>query len=329
MNRPLRLSAAIASALSLLILPSVLVTAAWFRIQSFASIQGMSLTMRGANLEIGYKRGDFIRYMEGQGELDPKDLDPNYKTNRRLADVSSMFLDQWLNEETIFESTFPMLRKSYATDESHTLTERAKDHFLQFELFLRCSDYCHLFLDDSSFIENVNPDIDLLSSVRISIYTRDTFLIAEGKTNASATRFGGPLSIRNKEGYYDYEDGREILYGEYDGEPNYYPPSDADSKHEGPTTAFLAKHKAGIQAVNAESVKFAYESSVSFESLIYKEGAEGLHCLGVLKPKEDYRLVLTIYLEGWDRDLDDRMADGSLNAAINFLGLLDYQGANE
>ena len=221
------------------------------------------------------------------------------------------------------------------------MTEAATEHFLQFETFFRCDEPCHLYLDHTTKakpLERWNKERAaqsnyseeelnrVLDSVRVSFYSEETFIITEpNQDEASHTQYGGPLWARNWEGYYDYDNGKEILFGEYTGTPTYSEASPTDTPKPDNASSFNAYHKAGVEIVNPDSVTYATEESYPLDSILFQGGATAgnAHCLGTLKANEDYRLVISIYIEGWDRDLTDALATGKFSLDLRFIGLLD------
>ncbi len=320
---------------------STVATYAWFAVSDFARIEQIGMKLDDSTtMEIGYRQGEGILYKDKLTEDDLKVIDPNYERNVNLKDVSSAFSSSWLDSED--EEKTPILRLPYTKSRQNGMTEAATEGFIQAEIFLRCSQNCHLYLGyntTATVLERWNANVaattgyseeelnKVLDCVRVSFLTKDAYYIAEpGQSESSNTVFAGPLQARNDKGYYDYEDGKEILYGEYEGTPTYLPASDVDEKEGEETSAFHAIHKAGIERVDPTSVTPAVEKSYPLSSFILPEKAANAGdtlCLGRLHPNEDYRLVVTIYIEGWDLDLTDTLAAGKFSLDLSFVGLMD------
>ena len=320
---------------------SVAATYAWYKVRDFARIDQLSMAFQGeAKLEAGLRMEDgSIDYKAVLNEDDFRKVDPNYDSNINLKDVSGMFVSSWL--ETDEEEKTPILRKAYTRSSETTMTEKAEEGFVQIETFFRSDVPCHLYLSKDTRIrpmERYNHELArrnawseeelnrVLDSVRVSFYSEEGFYIAEpGRDTPSHTQFGGPLQAHNKDGFFDYVDGKEILYGEYIGTPTYLPALDEDSPIPEDPSAFNARHKAGVERVDPSSVVYAEEETHPFKDFIFGGGpkADGAICLGTLSPDEDYRLVITIYLEGWDLDLTDTLAAGKFSLDLNFTGLMD------
>ena len=320
---------------------STVATYAWFAVTDFARIEQIGMKLDDSTtMQIGYRQGEGIVYKDKLTEDDLRIIDPYYDRNVDLKDVTSAFSSSWLNSNEA-EKT-PVFRVPYNRSQENGMTEAATEGFVQIEAFLRCSEPCHLYLGyltEAKVLERWNRDIaqengyseeelnKVLDCVRVSFWTKDAFYIAEpGQEEASLTKFAGPLQARNDKGYYDYEDGKEILYGEYEGEPSYLPAGEQDESEYEDASAFHAIHKAGIERVDPSSVTPAVEKSYPLSSFILPEKAANAGdtlCLGTLQPNEDYRIVISVYIEGWDLDLTDNLATGKFSLDLSFVGLMD------
>ena len=140
--------------------------------------------------------------------------------------------------------------------------------------------------------------------------------------------------MTNKDGYYDFdESGREIVYGEYDMNmtPAYDSPKETDSSLMGEATCFNAIHKAGIERFNLEKSEqnglfFKEEKTYTLEEMsISKEDGQfderSMRPIALLKREEPTRVVVTIYLEGWDYDVTEAIGNGSFSLGLSFRGL--------
>lgn len=328
-HRFTKLVAVVISLTSIGLLTSTMASFAWYRLDAFASISNLFITTRAGNdLEIGFRRGNDIVYADALGEKELSFLDPQFEKNRYLADVSGMFLSSWLNQDTDLKRSFPVLRQAYTVGGSTTITPKAESRFLQFELFFRSLEPCHLYLDPGTSLKNVKEEADLLASMRVSFLSEDCYLITEPKKDDVPTRFGGLLSLHDGNGFFDNANGREILYGEYAGEPKYLPPIDQNTEVLEERDVFHAQHQPGVERVDLSSVSFAYERTVSLDDLVYSPESNNKLSLGIVPAKEEYRVVLTIYIEGWDTESIDRHSTGSVQISLSFLGVYDTLGEN-
>ena len=346
-NRPYimpgRLFAATLGLFALTLTTSVAATYAWFQVRDFARLDQISMSLHDDSvLEIGYKdhEGKMV-YKQGLNESDFRIIDEHYDENTYLKDVSSMYGGLWLNKEVDPDEKTPILRLPYAKEETTTITSPATKGFVQIETYFRCSSPCHLYLDKDTKavpIERWNKELAkqtnyteeelnaVLDCVRISFYSKEGFHIAEPNVETSShTKFGGPLQAKTLDGYYDQVDGKETMYGEYSGIPSYLPAPEEDLIPYEDDSAFHAKHKAGVEILDVSSVDIAEEKTVPLKDFLYQGGptAKEAICLGTLSPNEDYRLVISVYIEGWDLDLTDALATGKFRLDLSFVGLMD------
>ena len=188
--------------------------------------------------------------------------------------------------------------------------------------------------DDSKKIDVKDLD-NVVNATRVSFFSKDGFSIYEPNAlSSSHTTFGGILDATTKDGYYDYdENNREIVYGEYDANTTlvYDSPEETDSSLKGKATCFNAIHKAGVERFNLEKSKenglsFKKEKTYTLEQMsISKEDGqfdkENMRPIALLKREEPTRVVVTIYLEGWDYDVTEAIGNGSFTLGLSFRGL--------
>jgi len=323
---------------------SIAATYAYYLVRDFARVEQLNIGLADTgHLRIGLEDGEGnVEYGSKVGPEQLRKANADYDKNTYLQEVSSMFSSAWLQDESVpAAEKVPLLRKPYSESTSDTMTEAAEGGYLQYALHFICDEPCHLYLDASTkaeVLERWNKNLAaqygyseeelnrVLDCVRVSFYSEQVFAIAEpGQEEASHTRFGGPLQARNDKGYFDDREGKEILYGEYEGTPTYSPALDQDSEIPTNPSAFDAIHKAGVERVNPESVTYAYEESHPLSAFLHQGGpsAGGAICLGTLQKDVDYRLVVSVYIEGWDLDLTDSLATGKFSLDLQFTGLLD------
>jgi hypothetical protein len=319
---------------------SIVGTYAWYKVRDFARIDQISMDFSSSpTLQAGVKDEDGnIEYKQVLNEYDFRKGDPNYDANANLKEVSSMFFDGDVSNYA--DDKAPILRAPYTKSDQKGKTEPAESGFIQIEAFFRSSAPCHLYLTDHTVIKPLEAtnaliakygyDEDELNRVldcaRLSFYSKEGYHVIElGQQTPSHTKFGGPLQAHNTEGFFDYEEGKEVLYGDYSGTPTYLPALEEDSPIPESPSAFNARHKAGIERVDPTSVTFAEEHTHVLSDFLFDGGSSAgdTICLGTLSPNEDFRLVISIYIEGWDKDLTDTLATGKFSLDLNFTGLLD------
>ena len=141
----------------------------------------------------------------------------------------------------------------------------------------------------------------------------------------------------NGDGFIDVDsDGNEILYGEYD---------DCDISRTINTTSIEPLEKEqrttfnGVSALNANKItnldelkasgKLKKENSVLLRDLMYD--SEQPHLVSMpnhrpictVKKGEPKRIVVTIYVEGWDDRMTDAIDNASFDISLSFLALFD------
>lgn len=128
--------------------------------------------------------------------------------------------------------------------------------------------------------------------------------------------------------YYTDTEQYEYFYGEYNDESLlvYDDPRATDSEIEDGVrpNMFHAKHKAGVRPVNLEkSIENGFvpkkESSLSLdEADISKDVGQANGVRIKIRPYEVTKIVLSLYLEGWDLDNTNIIEQGKFNADIKF-----------
>ena len=240
-----------------------------------------------------------------------------------------------------------------ATDES----------YIQLEFFIKSSWDGYLYLGDGfslsadheKNLDTVNrlrsngklgvsvEDLDtVVNAARISFLSTESYIVLNPDPDED-TVFGGPLNIRGADQYYDFDanTGKELVYGEYlDGAQIVFDDdpltSDLDENPDVKKDSFHAIHKAGIRKYNVDKTKeangnrlpFRHESAYSISDLTLKEGQNYndpslTKPLARLESGKDTRLVVTIYLEGWDKDMTNSICYGAFNLDLEFEGLMD------
>ena len=187
---------------------------------------------------------------------------------------------------------------------------------------------------------------DVVHTVRVSFLVDDNYYVAKlGKTNDFEntnpyktvdydTYYGGTLDM-DLDGYNDFIDDKEILYGET---TDNFIPSDAiygeveekAVEEESNRNTFNGVTKPGIKTITnleelKEQGKIKKEESVLLRSLMYDSEQPHLKPtpLCTVKANEPKRIVVTIYVEGWDEHMTDAINNASFDISLSFLALFD------
>ena len=333
--------------LSLLLCGLALGTAtyAWWDIASGVTVdQFLISTSSSPKLEIGVKGQDgTIVYGDRLTDGALGDSNEDFVSFAPLGEASSMFTDRWLTPDFDYENGFPSLYGPYWTAGSSVAeTPALAEGILQFEFYFLSDLDVDLYLDDGTEIaplSEVNalraaelslPGVTaesldkVVSFARVSFLSEDAYtILAPGKHET--TLYGGILNLRGNDPYYDYKDGKEIVYGETSGTPSYLPPLSEDSEAPASPDAFSAVHKAGIARFDPDSPGFsiAKEPSYSIEELALPPDtgqADPLkhHPLASLEAGVPKRVVVSIYAEGWDTAFVESASYGAFTLTLSF-----------
>lgn len=252
--------------------------------------------------------------------------------------VTSSYSSTWLNDPNI---STPQFRKNYSDIDalSHLDSGLASSGFYSQVMYLY-SEHNIRSVTISSELTKINEDAiknqntyneyhelypnltleglnNIKKSLRISLLTfndngsKNYYIIDPYKEKE--TYFYGRLD-NDADGYYDYtSDNKEIMFGEYQGSLIYEVPNEEDSPFDGDNlTVFIAKTKKGISKVLPGSDFIPQKEN----SLTLKEAEReiSIPLIGKIYKK----IVLSIYLEGWDLDNYDYSRLGSFIINIFF-----------
>lgn len=289
------------------------------------------------NEDMGYKSD----LKEGEDELNEVGL---YKP------VSSMMSNKWID----LKKDLPEFRDVSILDTEGDTTISWLNGFYSQELYLKSDDDLWVTIDPKNttfaadhaknlieaqksqyFIENQGKTLEeiatemdlLLDSIRLSILIPDEenyeYVIIDPFKNG-VTPFGGLLSMRDKD-YYDsaYINGYyyENVYGEVNDRNLivYDEPSLVDIPRVGVGSAFNAGHQKNVYLYNKEKSfenGFVIENEHSFE-MNDLQGPDPKFKIPLFKNKAR-KIVLSIYLEGWDRDNVNNTMGANFIANIAF-----------
>ena len=324
-------------------------TFAWFEIVSSATVEQINIAMEDiSDFQIGVKGDDGeVHYYHSIDDAILAQHIASYSTEDALDDMSSGVTANWLTPSFDREAGFPSFY-SHSNAHSHAPA-------LQFELYFRSTYAAYLYLDEegtsiralgsenAAIASQINDPTDprhvaeydvtaedlnqvtkvirvsMLSSVGYTIFAPDREEKAE---------LAGPLD-ENNDHYFDNKEGKEFVYGYYDGEPNYLPASAESSEVQGRPTAFNSGHAAGVQPLDEDNPGYIpkLEESHTLEELKIPDGGAfdptSLPFAVTKDNMEPTRVVLSIYAEGWDRLLTEAVSSGSFSLSLSFKGLMD------
>lgn len=314
---------------------------AWYASSSRVEISGVDIYIRSErNLRISptiegeYKNDLLYEELSESGMFDP---------------CSSMYSTKWMSEKKdnpeFYRYDMPIVDQT--TGEPRYSI--AKKGLYTQELFLKVDDDAYVTLDKEMLIidENVNKNIErakhiasqypeytqdelverlnsLKKCLRVSILVPDEndyqyYIIDPYKEGI--TSYGGRLDLE-KTGYYSYYVHNEVLYETVFGEVKnrdkiiYGDKLDLDSELIGEETSFNARSKKGVCPYKVDEslsngVEIAKEDSIMPEEIEER-------IMIPLKHEEPKRIVLSIYMEGWDLDCTNAHMGGSFDLGLGF-----------
>ena len=331
-------------AFSLGLVASITTTYAWYSVLESAYVGELNVLIEtDYRLEMGTKQAD--------GSIDYQN-EYSYGDDERinLSPVSGMYESAWRNAG----KNTPTFRSAYASPNVPTQTKDADmDTYIQHEYYLLSSDDCAVMLDSTSgFFPDLEAnqkvaqdemrDVTDLNNIkdttRVSFYVDNTYHIL--KNENVNTYYSGRLDLNN-DGYFDYERVviddkevlREVLYGEYYGTPKYldaYSHEEAEEHYidygDNKKNVFLGNSMEGVLRVDPSSVTMVKEKAEPIEEYMFDEDRVGervkpLFYLSANTPK---RVVISIYIEGWDLKTTDLLIKASESVKISFTPLYDY-----
>ena len=223
------------------------------------------------------------------------------------------------NLETLESETFIIPDSDKNLSQAHAIHERVKDITDE-----SSPDYMFVGLSEEEIAERLD---NLVKAMRFSILVpiEDNYqyvIVDPSKEEGDKTYLGGILD-NNVDRYFDYNDltGKERLYGEFINKEavQYDEALSEDSSYvkEGAPSAFNAKHKKGIQRFNFEKSK-EYIKAEDSHSL--DEFDDHAHTPLNIPVKRDVgtRIVLSVYIEGWDLDSVNYTMGASFFAGLKF-----------
>ena len=334
---------------SLGVATSAVSTSAWYNLLDIAVISNLNLKidMKDAWLRLDLKRNGEIIENDGNGYT-KEQLGIEEAV---LRDVSGMFQDSWYNSGFDFEHDVPKMHSRYRLGLSKTETfyepeDKINKTYVQNEFVLSSGMDTDVYLDPSSYIKSnvdanqktadengwstdrFNKLNEAVHTVRISFLTDDGYHIVKlGQTED--TYYGGILDL-DKDGYYDNDGSKEYLYGEYSGTPSHLPAnSTAPSENELQSAkdnhnVFSAYHQKDIEQVNIASVNVKKENAKKIDSMTFdvNDPLKATTPICHVKAGQTKRIVVSIYVEGWDRYMTDDIASATFDVHIAFTGLV-------
>lgn len=141
------------------------------------------------------------------------------------------------------------------------------------------------------------------------------------------TEYGGLLDL-NSDMYYDFYEStnKEVVYGQVNDSSLivYDDPTYIDEPLSGEMTCFNAKHAGSVSNFNYEASKEKGFEFIKEPAYGLKEAESKVYI--PLKKNKARRIVVSIYIEGWDRDNTNFTMYAGFEMSINFMMRLHVDG---
>jgi hypothetical protein len=321
----------------------VTTTLTWFDISDNLIVNNMSFHFDDDDtFKIGLKKSDTIDYFQKLDSATLASYVPTYSQETPLATVTSAFQEDWLSSIQDPTTAEPLF---LAGPTSRALAEGG---FYQFDFYFLSSHDAYIYLDQATSLnaaksenlkiaERKNLNAEKLNRIehcaRISFYNAEMgYKIYEPNAEtASTTLLGGRLDIAPRDGYFDYgSDKKELIYGDYNQDATlYYGDAAAVSSIEGEDSCFNALTSEGVQALDIDKsekeggLQIKREETYLLSDLIHDPDSNELgHPLAYAPMGVPTKVVVSVYIEGWDLDTIESVASASFNLSINFSAYL-------
>ncbi len=322
---------------SLTFVSGLTATFAWISLTPFASTPDLKFGIAedaGATLWMGYV-DDAGQYQFPENIVyDDAGLEsvfPSYDHSKGLDPVSGM-------NSRIDENGLPKLTGSYRGGDDIATFHEAEGGYHQFEFAFKCDHDCWVYLSpQSKLTPNVEAnqatasdkekDADKLNEavncLRVSFASDSGYYVARSKEADYEVNYGGLLDVLPYDGYYDHRDGKEVVYGQYSGTPKYDENVVGDGEKSKTSDFLNAGHAKGIQKADLSDVVFEKEAAEPFSAFTLEDGAGQTSSTPILELEANVakRLVVTIYLEGWDPYCTNDIGLASMSLDLVFTGL--------
>ena len=328
-----RLSIAAIAICGAILIAHIGFTVAWYNGSSSLAVYDFNIQLADKQMDISTDDEEF------KPELSREDLDEWIP--KKYRPVSSAFSNEWISQMsevpqfTSGYSTEPEKQALTSIDDVMVMNEG----FFRKDLYLRCDSYAKVSLDlERSYIkadtetnlktaeklhdriykdQTVEEIADHLNqiekSLRFSILVLNDhgqevkeedykYQIFDPYKNGS-TKLGGVLDT-DLDGYYDFYNKKEVIYGEVDfkhglDDLSYLDANTHDVEPSSSNSCFEANHQTNVQPLDIASsvsngMSIKEEQSLSFDQFDQFSFT--------LQENVSKKIILCLYIEGWDTD---------------------------
>lgn len=329
--------------LSLALVSSISLTAAWFIGASYLQIAQIDIKTKSPTLTISTDNVEFKNSLSKDELHQVDDFKP----------ISSIYYQNWVDSyatEPVFYSEYKTITSEFMTNPSDL--EVATYGFFSQELYLKSSRNVYvsmvkdiemqegefpLFYPDEEAnaikaqrlhntfgyedmsIEEITQGLnDVVKSLRVSV-----LILNNDEEDIDADSYGlhiidpyyenptyyGGILDNDLSGTFDNFNGQEIMYGWAKNTENiiFDDPISNTTDYEGQLTCFNSGHEGGVRTYNSTQSStngFAIESepALYFDNPSFDDPLSSSGFVIPLKADISRKIVLSIYLEGWDQD---------------------------
>lgn len=304
-------------------------TVAWFSVSDYLQIKNIAII--SAQDEVS------ITVLGHEDEMDGNYFASSEQVS--LCPVSSMFTDY--ASLPYEEGALPTFTDGYQGVSYDAVPPTASDGYYQIELEFSNTQDTQIYLNADT-LARANDDLNrrmavrhdlseaelnkIANALRISFYSEQGYFIYEPNVSTgSKTPLGGRLDMNLTDGYYDFaveDDGYyEVVYGEIDREGSTFVYKDAvgdyASREKNLTSdGFNALTAPGVHALDEESSTLAIKEEETYALSELTIG--GGHPLLFIPANKTKRMVMSVYLEGWDRDCVSELVSSAFELLVSF-----------
>ena len=344
--------------LGLTLTTSILSTVAWYNGSSYLQVKNFNIEFANKELSISTDNTLFKNTLTNDDLNEVKVFKP----------VSSTFSSLWLNEKAEMPTFYKGPTGSQPNKQFYDSVsdfEVADSGFLSQTLYLKCDATGNVSIDPlNTYIEpnhEANDEVaykiarkypgiphdtlvkhldSIVDSIRLSVLVLDDeeqtelddykyYIINPTKDSANPTYLGGIMDS-DFDGYYDFYDGKEIFYGEREeGEQSdafYQTALESEEDIYASNSVFDAITKQGVQHFDQTESENAGFKVAQEKSLSIQEASENVSIS--LKSGVSKRIVLSLYLEGWDKDNTNFVMYSHFRMNLSFCLASEGKGGN-
>lgn len=310
-------------------------TIAWYSLTEVFRLGGFEMSVdTDLSFQIGRKVDGQITYSDEGYTLS----DFGYE-KPTLDNVSNMSCTGYPVE---YSDTFvPTFSSGYVGPVSG-LTSEASEGFVQLEFYCLANHDAFLYLSEDTVAtpnaeanmeaaqkKGVDPDVlnNVTNAARFSFYSPLGYVIAELGEHEDVD-YCGLLDLYGRGYYVTDEDDKEFLFGVYDGNPTHAStPLSADSQDYDPASQdiFHANHRAGSYTLNPDSYVPKKEVAHPISDYVIPDGYGDSYPVAAIEANVPTRLVVSIFLEGWDHDMTSALIDASFNIQLGFVAMFSQE----